>query len=101
MLMSFVSVGVYVPAMIAPAVIESEATIAPLCPYIRASPAVVPAASPVILCEAIGMLAVIGVCPSLAMLRVRAVARSFIVLLNAVELIVVPVTTGLPGVYRE
>jgi hypothetical protein len=42
-------------------VIVAEVSDAELCPYINASPAVVPAASPVILCEAIGMFPVIGV----------------------------------------
>ena len=48
----------------------------------------------------IGIFAVIGVCPSAAILCVNAVATSFIVLLNAADPTGVAVTTGLPGVYR-
>jgi hypothetical protein len=44
-----------------------------------------------------GMFAVIGVCPSFAIDAVKAVAMSLSVLFAHVELIVVPVTTGLPA----
>ena len=47
------------------------------------------------------MLAVAGLWPSRVIALDRPAAKSVTVLLNAVLLIVVPLTAGLPGVYGE
>jgi hypothetical protein len=67
-----------------------------ICSYRTESPGFAPAPKPVSLYPLIGKLAVIGVWPSDAIDVVSAEAMSFSVLFAHVELMTVPVTTGLP-----
>ena len=65
-------------------------------PQVTASPAVVASPTPVSLKPPSLMLAMGVVCPSLVSAVVRPVARSAVRALKAVDVMVVPVTTGWP-----
>jgi hypothetical protein len=79
-----------------PSTAASGLTDRPLPPSLTSKSATEASAAPVCFLDDMGRFAVIGVCPSLAMDAVTAVAISVRVLFAHVLDMVVPVTTGLP-----